>query len=128
MKEISNEFYHAFCRSGSLVIDCEYCGRTYFGTGGDYEGGELERLESKAAKDPDKYRQVHDFTNWFTFNGKQCVVGCVCESDVKIEALLWANRLRIAEFLTKRSAAELKAATEDNETVQQLAQLAKGTQ
>lgn len=26
--KVSDEFYHAFCHSGSLVISCQYCGRT----------------------------------------------------------------------------------------------------
>jgi len=31
ISEPSEEFLEAICHSGSLVIDCEFCGRTHFG-------------------------------------------------------------------------------------------------
>lgn len=62
--KVSDEFYHAFCHSGSLVISCQYCGRTFFGDYGGYEG-ELEQLEAKAKATPDKYKRFEGVNGAF---------------------------------------------------------------
>lgn len=119
MSECSREFYSAFCHSGSLVITCNYCDRTYFGRGGDYEDGELEELQAKAEKEPDKYREREDFTSYFNFNGRQCVFDCPCGASERIEALIWNNRHDIAEYLNARAKLELADATRDKALLSQ---------
>ena len=54
----SEDFITAVTGGGSIVTDCDLCGRTCFEDSeyaGDWEEGELERLRENADKQPDKY-------------------------------------------------------------------------
>ncbi len=65
-------------------IKCDNCGRTYFVTSpghGDYEDGELGKLRSRAAKEPERFIEVPDYSSvsFVHWAGKQLVIGCVCD-------------------------------------------------
>ena len=110
-KVVVSEFFNdAIANGSSLVIDCEFCGRTYFGDGGDYEEGERERLQALAKEHPDKYIECDDFTRWGYLAGKQYVIDCECNTAAKYEAFVWNNRHLIATYLKTRSRDEYEDA------------------
>lgn len=122
LPEPSDEFKDAFTHTGSVVIDCELCGRTYFGremltTGDSTDAKEYETLKKKAEKEPDKYIELSDSISWgtiMTLEGepKQAVVDCKCHGLAAYEKLFWNNRYIIAHYLRERSQNEAKAANE----------------
>ena len=70
------------CPGTCTSILCK-CGRVHFTSGpgcGDYEDGELEELQGKAEKDPDRYVEDPLFgrIDWLPWNGEQLVLGCPC--------------------------------------------------
>lgn len=101
--------------SASLVVTCEFCDRTYFGGNGDYDEGEYESLQSKAASQPEKYIEVDDFTSYGYMDGKTFVLDCECNGVRGIENWIWAHRFVIAEYFEKRAAKKLEDAQEDIE-------------
>ena len=119
--EPSEEFERAFGGSGSLVVDCTFCGRTHFANGAStigYEEGELEALLEKEKATPDEYTSWdYDMISWGFLAGQQWVHGCPC-SALKVrryENFIWAHRREIAMYLEKRSAAQSAQAKLDGE-------------
>lgn len=101
----SELFLSAIRSAGSIVIDCELCGRTHFGDGrGDYEEGEYERLLAKAKTEPDKYIQHHDddMVSYGYLQGKQAVLDCPCHELTRYEKFIWAHRWLIASYFRAR--------------------------
>ncbi len=113
-KPPSEEFTEAFAEgSGGLIVECDFCGRVYFGTGGDYEKGERERYEELAKKEPDKYIAVEDFTSRIGVDGKTYAYGCECNFIRNHEDWVWAHRYQIGEYLRKRAWKKANKASED---------------
>jgi hypothetical protein len=108
--QVSDFFNDAIANGSSLVIECEFCGRIYFGDGGDYDEGERERLEEMAKVEPEKYIECSDFTRWGYLGGKQYAIDCECNAAAKYEAFIWNNRFLIATYLKTRSRDELEDA------------------
>jgi len=121
-KPPSELFERVIINAGSLVIDCELCGRTHFATmeSGIYGEGELEELLEKAKNNPEKYIQdpSYDMISWGTIDGKQAVIGCPCNGLRKYEDFIWHNRTVILEYLERRTAETLKRAKRDVENVE----------
>jgi|SRR3990172_4145043 len=103
-KPLSKEFARAFGDGCSgLVETCEWCGRLYFGTGGDYEKDEREKYEAKAEKDPDNFIAVDDFSSTLMLAGKTYVVDCPCNGPWRYEEWVWGQRFRILKYIQARS-------------------------
>jgi hypothetical protein len=107
----SEEFQSAFGGYGSIVIDCGFCGRTYYEAHNkyDFEEGEFEEFEAKHLAEPDKYIPC-DNGSYGYLNGKQYVHGCECNEARAFEDFIWNHRVGIAAYLAARSKAELKEA------------------
>lgn len=123
LKEETSECFHrAFCQSASLVIDCEFCGRTFFASNyqGDYEEGEFAKLQAKAEKEPDRYIEGSDYWSWYHLGGKQFVVGCPCNASRHYENFIWRNRRQISTYLRTRTSELLRMAKADAETVNEI--------
>jgi len=105
LPEPSPEFNRAFTLTSSPSIDCGFCGRTHYATPGrDYRSGELEDLERKAVKNPDRYIR-HDSSDvpWGNVEGKQFVPGCPCNSASRYEQFFLNHRDQIAKFYRMRA-------------------------
>ena len=120
LKEPSEMFWDAIIGAGSLVITCEFCGRTYFGTysEGWYDKGELEDLRARAKKEPDKYIELcaTDSISWGYIDGRQAVYECACNNVVKYENWIWQHRHLIAQYLMRR-VKEMKRNLKHEETL-----------
>lgn len=121
---VSELFENCVRSAGSIVITCQLCGRTHFGTedAGTFEEGEHEALVAKAKKSPDKYVQDHsgDMISWGYIDGQQAVIGCPCNGLARYEAFIWQNRRAIIEYLKRRTQDNLKAAQGDVDLVSQI--------
>lgn len=126
MKELSAEFENAIVDSGSLVIDCEFCGKTHFASydAHFYEEGELETLREKAKETPNKYIE-HDYSSvsWGYFAGKQAVIDCDCEQLIKWENMIWDNKYIITKYLLARNKRELEEKQHQNKEIVKLVEL-----
>jgi hypothetical protein len=120
----SEQLLDAMCDSSSLVIMCEYCGRTYFGSPsqGDYNEGEYDDLVKRAEEEPDKYVETYDFTRWGYIDGKQAVIECVCglKEVMKWEKWILRHRYLIADYLDYRATAQSRAAERTRETADKI--------
>jgi len=117
LPEPSDDFKEAVTNSGSVAIDCELCGRTYFcsemlHTGDSEDAKHYENLLKKAKEEPDKYIELSDYISWGTIDGKQAVIDCKCHELTKYENIIWAHRFIIANYLQNRSQREAKAANQ----------------
>jgi hypothetical protein len=117
-----SELFESVIRNaGSLVADCELCGRTHFATleENTFDEGELAELRSKAKQHPDKYIEDphYDSIAWGHIGGKQAVIGCPCNKLRELEDLIWSSRNLILEYLDRRTKARLEAAKEDRDLV-----------
>jgi len=106
-KPPSDEFMEALISGGSIVTECELCGRVHFATwddGADWEEGELEELRANADKEPDRY--IEDATcssiSWGYLDGQQAVWGCPCNIARKYEDWIWGHRELVTSYLRKR--------------------------
>jgi hypothetical protein len=113
----SEAFIGAVVHSGSMVINCEFCGRVHFGNGLGMDGGELQALLTKAKAQPEKYHQHADvdMVSWGSIDGKQFVADCPCNGARRLEDFIWQHRRLIASYLAARSRAQLDAAKRDKE-------------
>jgi len=104
--------------AGSIVGDCELCGRTYFDPcDGGYEDGELEELERKAKKEPDKYVPCDGGVSLGSIAGNQVVLDCDCPGLANYENFIWNDRFKIAEYLKARLKNNLEKAQAESETL-----------
>ncbi len=109
LREPSEEFKRAFDEHVSgCVRDCS-CGRVFFDNGNSgysWEEGELEGLEEKALKNPDKY-QARDYgIGCYRYCGRLVVWDCVCEYSTgaaNFELLLQDQGAQIADYLNARA-------------------------
>jgi hypothetical protein len=131
-KPASELFVNVIRSSGSIVIDCELCGRTHFGNGGDYEEGEFENLQAKARSEPDKYifHGDYDMVSYGYICGKQAVLDCPCNELAKYERFIWSHRDLISRYFVSRADEQLRDASQDSrsahaarESVRRLQQL-----
>ena len=105
--EFSQEFWDAFgMKHGGIVMDCG-CGRTHFTSdpnAGDFEEGELEGLEEKARTEPKRYiNNGCDLPTAIDLAGYNYCYGCPCQYGPKLEAIVWALRRELAEYLAQRT-------------------------
>ena len=125
IEEISEELWDVIINSGSLVVDCECCNTTYFGTDEDFEEGELEELEEKMKKKPDRYHRFDgDTVSWGYVNGRQIVYKCGCKEGDKVmlnmENFIWNNRHIILNYLKDKTSNNLKDAKNDKEETENI--------
>lgn len=111
----SEEFLRCITDSGSIVTECDFCGRTHFADSeraGDWSCGELVRLRENAAKEPDKYigDATVDSVSTGHLDGKRFVRGCPCNSARRYEDFIWNNARWIADYLRRRSETEFEEA------------------
>lgn len=103
-KPPSEEFCDAFSgHTGSLVMECGFCGRLYFGTNGDYEKGEREGYEERAKTEPDRYISVEGYSHSVEVDGKIWVLDCKCNGPRRYEDWIWSNRYQIMTYLKTKS-------------------------
>lgn len=122
MSKVSDEFFDALHHDGGLCRDCQ-CGRTHFAswdTG--WETGELEDLQAKAEREPDKYIE-HSNTSVTVahLGGKEYVYECPCEGLVPYEKFIWNHREEILDYLTGRHKRQLEVLKSFNSKLQQCA-------
>jgi hypothetical protein len=99
------------CNFGTKVASCEHCGRVHYDSTGEFmEEGELEGLNLKAEKEPEKYIGHDGSICIGDLMGKQIVVDCPCNFLGWFEATIWINRELISEYLIKKSEEKLKEA------------------
>lgn len=106
----SEEFLDAISSGhGALRATCEFCGREYFASNGDYDEGELEKLNALAEKHPEKYINTgEDWQSLCSIGGRDYVYGCPCNAPRQYEDFIWAHRWPIAKYLKTRSKNQLK--------------------
>jgi hypothetical protein len=112
----SREFEFAITHSGSIIINCQLCGRIHFGSDenaliNDLGEEEYKKLLRDSEKNPDNYVQ-HDteMVSWGDIDGKQAVIGCECNNLSKYENLFWSHRYIIADYFSARAQKELNSA------------------
>ena len=91
--QASERWWSAFCHMGTIVADC-ICGRIIFASGpasGDYEVGELEKLQVKASAQPDKYIELANQDSVSKADTGH-VWGCTCGGALKTEQ--WLDQYR----------------------------------
>ena len=101
----SDEFKSAVLDTSSLVVDCQFCGRTHFAdvSPNDFDEGEFEQLMKQHKQNPDKYILHENYVKWGMMDGKQAVIDCQCNNLVKYECFIWHHRYVIGEYLLERT-------------------------
>lgn len=110
----SEEFERAVLTGGSIVRDCDFCGRTHFADSreaGDWNEGELEELRKQSEEKPDKC-VAHDYDSieYGEIAGRIAVLGCPCNSLRRYEDWIWTHRRLIAKYLPTRAEAAKREA------------------
>jgi hypothetical protein len=118
MKDIqeppSDEFNDAVRDSGTCcAVECGFCGRVHFVSGrghGDYDTGELEKLQAKAKAEPEKYLEesLYDVISTGWIDGREAVIGCPCNALRRYEDYIWSNRLMICKYLAARAGNQVR--------------------
>lgn len=101
----SIEFENAFSSgSGGCVRDC-ICGIVHFDyyNSWDWEDEELEALQEKAAKDPEKYIGHNYSISTYIVSGREIVMGCPCNFGGPYEEFILEHAAQIAAYLNSRS-------------------------
>lgn len=115
-KEVSKWFEEAFVHSGSIVIDCDLCGRTHFEDderAGDWSPGELAKLRKNQNANPDMFIGHGHSPRWGSINGKNAVVDCPCGKLKEWENFIWGHRHLIAKYVANRAKATAEDAYDD---------------
>lgn len=99
-----SQFAKAFHVSSCCCATYCECGRIYFVTSsghGDYNTGELDGLMERAAKDPDKYIEVPDFSYVDSYMDDQGshVIGCPCGYVDRIITWMEAHHRELAKYV-----------------------------
>jgi len=109
--------------SGTVMADCDLCGRTTYhhkeyewAFEGDDDEDEKAFLEN-AEKYPEWYVCVDYSIPFGTFDGKQVVIGCPCNGLRKYENLFWRHSYTILKYLKNRTEKDLKDAQSNHEEV-----------
>jgi len=85
-----------------------------------FEQGELEDLEAKAERKPDRYLEHCDTSVvCVVLNGKDYVYECPCEGLLPYEQLIWNYREEILDYLTARHKQQLNVLKAFNSKLQQ---------
>lgn len=120
LSEYMLEIIDGICNTSSLTIECEFCGRVYFGRGGDYDPGEYEELCERAELNPEMYIESDDYIPWGHINGNQYVYKCDCNGPRRVENFIWSHRGIIAKYLQLRARGELEQAQRNMEIVNKI--------
>jgi hypothetical protein len=114
----SKEFEKSVIHSGSVIVDCQLCGRIHFGNNKgvlieDLGKKEYKRLLKDSEKNSDKYVQ-HDaeMVSWGDIDGKQAVIGCQCNKLAEYENFFWNHRYIIEDYFSSIAQKELEDAKE----------------
>jgi len=99
ISEVFMDVLNDVCNRSSLVVKCEYCGRTYFGGDGDFEEDEFEELRELAKQNPEMYIECEDYTRVVYVNGKEYVLDCPCMVPKPVEKFLWSHRDIALKFI-----------------------------
>lgn len=117
LKPASEEFWDCIITAGSIVIDCEFCGKTHFVTDpGLYDDEqELKELWKNEEKNPEKYKSYPDYDSisWGYLDGKQAVYMCECNKVRVYEDFFWSHRAIILNYFRKRIEENLEEAQKD---------------
>jgi hypothetical protein len=112
------------CCAGTPVADCGLCGRVHYagGVNACYDLGELENLDEKAAKDPEKYcrHDIDDSISIGELGGMTIVWGCPCNRIEKYERFMWENRVLILEYIKAKATALQAEANKSLEMIQEI--------
>lgn len=116
--DLWDEFWHAGAAGGSCVSDCVKHGITFFDANGEFmEEGELEKLQAKAAANPEKYVALDGGTHMTEMLGHIWHWDCKeCRAEAhKYMEFIWGHRRAISRFINARLATEEKEAIRDRE-------------
>lgn len=102
---VSIEFERAFASNSSGCRRECYCGRVHFDTYNkwDWEEGELEELEARQAKEPDRYIGEGNSIGSYELMGHEIVLGCKCNTGARYEDFLIRHAREIATYLNERA-------------------------
>jgi hypothetical protein len=119
--EPSEYFLRAFDSHGSgLRRTCDGCGRQHYCSeaGFDFEEGELEELQGRSEKEPDRCIDHYDCSvSAIELGGKDYVIDCPCNGIARYEDFIWENRLMISDYLRRRADSILDAAIHNAEAI-----------
>lgn len=116
----SEVFWDSIQIAGQIIADC-VCGRTHFATHspGEYDEGELEKIQEKARENPDNYweNSMDDSIAIAYLDGITLCYGCPCGRSKRYENFMWGNRALILKYIKKRADKELADATSTREAL-----------
>lgn len=100
--EIFEDVFHSRC--GGCERQCE-CGIVHFDSYNfaDWDDGELEELQKRAKKEPEKYVEHDHSVSTLSIGGQEIVCGCTCENAHRYENFILSHASQLAEYLNKRS-------------------------
>ena len=105
-------FQRAFIFSGSMRVQCDFCGRTHFANNenaGDWEPGELEKLRDEEERDPGLVMGWDcDSIGRGVIDGREFAEGCPCRSIWPFERWIWHHRNEIANYIAARVTLEAR--------------------
>lgn len=100
---VSDHFFRAFVTGGSPVVECDFCGRTYYSTT-MLEEDELAYYNEKYAEKPSKYYpEPFDSIEYLEVAGRRYACECQCNALEPYEAFIWDHRDRILDYLENRT-------------------------
>lgn len=115
----SSEFQGAFTYAGSIVVVCDFCGRTHFANSanaGDWEDGELERLREQEREDPSKVMGWDaDSIGRGVIEGREFAECCPCREIRRYEDFIWDHRYEILTYIQERSRRNIERAKAEAE-------------
>jgi len=107
--------------TSSIWAECEFCGRTFFEDdpgAGDWEAGELEGLQERAARSPHLVIAM-DHVAQGRLNGKTGVFGCPCNWATQYEEFIWGHRRFIMDYISAKVKGIVERALEDEGKAEQ---------
>ncbi len=99
-----SRFAKSFARSGTICsVECA-CGRVHFLSSsghGDYEEGELAKLQQRAADDPEHFIEDTQFSSidFCHIDGSQYVVACPCGKADIVAKWIESHADELADYL-----------------------------
>lgn len=114
----SDEFQRAFIFSGSVQVECDFCGRTHFAKREDagWEAGELEQMLEKERENPGQV-MGWDCTSIGrgTIDGQEFAECCPCREIRRYEDWVWEHRHEILNYVLTRSKRNIERAKAEAE-------------